>query len=77
MLKNYKGLHAEKRRLEAGVDELQLTRQRLTKVLISLGNKCIGGGLAMYEVALFFSFSKIEYGILMFLVEGFCLSMMI
>lgn len=32
MLKNYRGLHAEKRRLEAGVDELQLTRQRLTKV---------------------------------------------
>lgn len=32
VLKNYRGLHAEKRRLEAGVDELQLTRQRLTKV---------------------------------------------
>lgn len=32
MLKNYRGLHAEKRRLEAGVDELQLARQRLTKV---------------------------------------------
>lgn len=34
MLKNYRGLHAEKRRLEAGVDELQLTRQRLTKVVM-------------------------------------------
>ena len=32
LLKNYRGLHAEKRRLEAGVDELQLARQRLTKV---------------------------------------------
>lgn len=32
VLKNYRGLHAEKRRLEAGLDELQLTRQRLTKV---------------------------------------------
>ena len=36
MLKNYRGLHAEKRRLEAGVDELQLTRQRLTKVIYAL-----------------------------------------
>eukprot|EP00904_Undaria_pinnatifida_P002863 jgi/Undpi1/12578/HiC_scaffold_6.g02247.m1 len=33
LLKNYRGLHAEKRRLEAGVDELQLARQRLTKSL--------------------------------------------
>ena len=32
LLKNYRGLHAEKRRLEAGMDELQLARQRLTKV---------------------------------------------
>lgn len=36
VLKNYRGLHAEKRRLETGVDELQLTRQRLTKVCQSV-----------------------------------------
>lgn len=35
VLKNYRGLHAEKRRLEAGIDELQLTRQRLTKVRLA------------------------------------------
>lgn len=35
ILKNYKGLHAEKRRLEAGMDELQLARQRLTKVCLT------------------------------------------
>lgn len=35
ILKNYKGLHVEKRRLEAGMDELQLARQRLTKVCLT------------------------------------------
>lgn len=34
LLKNYRGLHAEKRRLEAGMDDLQLARQRLTKVCL-------------------------------------------